>query len=80
MKWMTKRITVPFSNETKEIDAVQLWEVTWLSYGEYMHDKEKHIEAFPTQAEADSFATSLRNAFDLIKGKGKHSVFVHRAR
>jgi hypothetical protein len=67
MKIFLKKLTVPATNETKEIEVAQLWEVRWTSrHGEYSHSVEPELEAFPSKEAAEEFATSLRNAFDLL--------------
>jgi hypothetical protein len=63
-----KWLTVPTSNETKEVNAVQLWEVRWHSrHGEYHSDTRPEVEAFITKELAEEFATSLRNAYKLLR-------------
>lgn len=80
MKWFTKPITVPASNETKTIDAVQLWEVRWTSrHGAFSTDTRPEMEGFPTEAEAEAFATSLRNAFTLVRHTSGTKVTVRKA-
>jgi hypothetical protein len=79
--WISKWITVPASNETKQVPAVQLWEVRWTSrYDVYSHSTRPEMEAFPTEAEAQAFATALRNAFELIRHTSGARVEVRKAR
>lgn len=80
MKWITKLITVPVSNATKEVEAIQLWEVRWeTQIRKYPYsDVVAFLEGFPTEAEADRFAEALRKAFKLTKAWGE--VTVTRAR
>ena len=76
MRIITKLLTVPFENGTRQIEVVQLWEVRWMSrHGEYSGDVAPQIETFTTREAADNFATSLRNAFKLIRHTG--TVYVH---
>lgn len=67
-----KCFTVPLVNTTKQVQAVQLWQVRWTS----QHDRypfttsTTEVEAFPSKDEADSFALALKNAFKLIRTDG----------
>jgi hypothetical protein len=71
MNIITKWLTVPVSNEVREIEVAQLWEVRWTSRnGAYHSDTQPEMEAFPTQQEAAEFAEALRNAFFLLRHKG----------
>lgn len=81
MKFSLKSILVPAANETREVDAVQLWEVRWTSrHGAFHADIRPQVEAFPTRDEADFFAESLRNAFKVIRHTDGNYVSVKRAR
>lgn len=91
MKWFTKKITMPENNLTKEVDAIQLWEVRWWSIhplfdrkgADYEYDNivtRQNIEAFPTQEEAEAFVTALRNAFALTKRTFRTKVEAVRTR
>lgn len=76
-----KKITVPASNETKEVDAIQLWEVRWTSrHGEFHNDISQEVEAFPSKDEAEEFALALRNAFKLIKHTIGNQVIVKKGK
>lgn len=78
---MRKWLKVPLSNETKEVQAVQMWEVRWHSrYGQYSGDTRPELECFPSQEEAESFAESLRNAFKLIRHSFGTWVAVQKAK
>lgn len=80
MKIFTKLLTVLVSNETREIEVAQLWEVRWQSrHGEYSMDVRPEIEAFPTRQAAEEFAESLRNAFDLVRHTSGTNVTVKEA-
>ena len=81
MTWFTKKVEVPLTNATKLVDAIQLWEVRWYSrYGEWNGNISPELEAFPTEADALTFADSLRNAFKLIRHTSGTRVTVERAR
>lgn len=76
--WL-KKLTVPFTNATRETDAVQLWEVRWTSrYGEYHYCTKPEMEAFTSPEAADEFAESLRNAFKLIRHTDGTKVTVRK--
>jgi hypothetical protein len=63
-----KKLVVPQTNETKTIDAVQLWTVRWYSrYSEYSGGLRKEMEAFTSETEAQEFKLALENAFKLLK-------------
>lgn len=77
MKIWFKKVTSPQSNETKEIDAIQLWKVQWTSrHGPYSSDTSQEFEAFTSEEQANEFATALRNAFELIKHTSGKKVVV----
>lgn len=79
--WSFKRIRVPESNNIKEVDAVQLWEVRWQSRnGEFHGETSREVEAFPTEKEASEFAESLKNAFKLIRHTSGNRVQIIKAR
>lgn len=81
MFFTKKTITVPASNEVKEIEAVQLWEVRWRSrHGDFSGETSPQVEAFPTQELAEEFATALRNAFTLIRHTYGIKVTVQKAK
>jgi hypothetical protein len=64
-------LTMPKSNETKEVPTAYMWEVRWRSRnGEFYSDTRPEVEAFTTRELADEFVTSLRNAFKLLRHKG----------
>jgi hypothetical protein len=66
-----KWLTVPQTNETKEVEAAYLWEVRWCSRnGEYSSSVKPEVEGFTTEGLAQEFVTSLRNAFKLLKHTG----------
>ncbi len=51
-----KKLTVPDSNKTKEVEAVQLWEVKWISrYGPYSSDIKQEVEVFTSEEKAQFF-------------------------
>ncbi len=68
MNLFFKKTSVPVSNEMKEVDAVQLWQVTWWSrHGAYSSDLEKEFEVFTSEQEANDFANALRAAYKLLR-------------
>lgn len=80
--WL-KKLTVPWTNETKQIDAVQMWEVRWQSdHGHYdfSRDNVPEIEAFTSEEAAENFATSLRQAFALVRDTNTIDVSVRKAK
>jgi uncharacterized protein YeaC (DUF1315 family) len=63
-----KFLTVPWTNKTKKVQAVQLWEVRWESrYGEMGSDTRPEMEAFSSEEEARKFKSSLENAFRILR-------------
>jgi len=80
MKVSLKWLTVPFTNDTKQVETVQLWQVRWMSrYDEYSFATRPEMEAFTSEVEADAFALSLKRAFDLIKHTSGNYVTVQKA-
>lgn len=77
-----KKLLVPFSNDTKSIDAVQMWEVRWTSRcGSYVVNTRPELECFASEEEARAFSTSLENAFRLVHHTGKETnVYVTKAK
>ena len=79
-----KKITVPESNETKQVDAVQLWEVRW--YAQTSIDKkdptyslranDPRVEGFTEEQTAREFHQALCNAYDLTGAQGKQWVSI----
>lgn len=77
MKWLR----IPWSNETRPVPAVQLWEVRWMSrHGEYHGDVKPELEAFTSEEAAEEFAESLRQAFKLTRTTHAIEVSVTKAR
>lgn len=73
-KTMLAKLIVPESNETKEIDVAQTWEVRWYGlqlswdFPRYTFAKEvPHMEVFTDETQAQEFAQSLRQAFQLVR-------------
>ena len=63
-----KKIKIPFTNETKFIDSVQLWYVEWYSrYGSFNAEIQKEIEAFTSEEAAKQFKESLDLAYKLLR-------------
>lgn len=64
MKWLT----MPSSNAVEQVGAVQTWEVRWVSrHGTISFAVRQEVEVFTSEEAADRFATSLRNAFKLLR-------------
>ena len=76
-----KKLTVPFTNWTRQVEAVQLWEVRWRSrHGQYCSDTQPEVEVFTSPEDAHAFADSLRNAFRLIRHSDGDTITIARAR
>lgn len=71
------KLIVPESNETKEVDVAQTWEVRFFSthfdrrYG--LSTSKPEMEVFTDREAAEAFAQSLRNAFALTRTTGNCS-------
>lgn len=66
--WWFKKLTVPVSNETKQIEVIQTWEVRWYSRnGQYSNDTRPEIEVFTSVDAANAFKDSLVAAFKLLR-------------
>ena len=69
-----KWLTVPKSNETKQVEVLKLWRVEWKSvytlssYSE-MYYTQTETEMFTTKEAADEFAEALRAARKLLKDR-----------
>ncbi len=77
MRLWFKKLTVPETNETREVEAVQLWRVEWWSrHGESLGNVPKwceprpQVECFTSKQQATEFAEALRKAFALLKYTG----------
>lgn len=69
------KLIVPDSNETKEIDVVQTWEVRWQSADIEqcgLVDLRPEMEVFTSEAEASAFLDSIRKALQLTRIEGLH--------
>lgn len=76
-----KKKAVPETNETVLVDAVQLWEVRWQSRHAGGHyDTQPEVEVFVSEEGAKAFATSLRNAFRLLRHTSRIEVTVEKAK
>lgn len=65
-----KKKSVPSTNETKQVDVVKLWVVSWNRVYQnigYHWRSEKAMEWFPSKESAKEFAASLNNAAILLK-------------
>lgn len=80
MAWFRK-ITVPFSNETKEIDVPQTWVVRWQGrVGPYYSDLIPECEVFISEKEALDFRESLEQAMKLLRYSGPGTKVTIEAR
>ena len=67
-----KKLPVPATNDLKEVDAVQLWEVRWQSRtGLYATDVRPQMEGFTSEQLATDFADALRAANKLLCHTGE---------
>lgn len=81
MNFLSKLLTVPETNTTKQIDVIQMWEVRWRSRkSEVDFDGHPELECFSMEAEAEEFAKALRNAFALIRITTMNRVTVVKGR
>lgn len=70
-----KKLTVPVTNETHQIDAVQMWEVRWMSrHGKWHSDLRPEMEAFTSEEQAKQFALSLMAAFKLVRNTSQEDT------
>jgi hypothetical protein len=70
-----KTLQVPESNEVREIQVVQMWEVRWLSRAGRSGDAElcsvrPELECFTEEDEAHAFKASVENALALLRYTG----------
>jgi hypothetical protein len=71
MNILKKWLTVPVSNDTTQVDVVETWSVRWTSRdGEFSSNTRPEMEVFTSETDAENFATSLRNAFALLRHRG----------
>ncbi len=77
-----KKLLVPLTNATKQIDVAQTWEVRWTSVSFWLDsrlsDKIPEMEAFFSQEEAIAFAESLEAAVKLLRFRGCGTVTVRK--
>lgn len=67
-KVLTKKIEIPVTNNVREVEAVQLWEVRWMArHGAFSNDTREQVEVFMSEQDADDFATALKNATKLLR-------------
>jgi len=79
MRLFFKKTAVPVLNEVREVETVQLWQVTWYSRrGRWDSDIEKEYEVFTSEEAANDFAQSLRNAFKLLRFTYGNEVYVEK--
>jgi len=63
--------------QVKEVAAVKVWVIEWTSRnGSYAGNVEQQFQAFFTKDDAEMFAQSLRDAFNLIKHTSGNEVEV----
>jgi hypothetical protein len=75
-----KWLTVPFTNRTRSVEVVRMWEVRWRSrHGRYSGDTRPELECFTSEAEAAKFAESLRAAFALIKHSSETTISIEQS-
>lgn len=68
MKVWPRKLLVPETNTTKEVEAVQLWEVEWRGrVGPYHSDLRREIEVFTSEEDATHFRDALTAAFKLLR-------------
>lgn len=71
----TKKITVPETNGTKEIETLQTWTVEWTSrYNQWQSGTKQEFEVFTSEKEALDFKLALQNAFKLIRHTSRTDV------
>lgn len=88
MPWpfITRTITAPASNDTKDVTVIDCWSVrwcggTWSSCGgepQHFWSRREHVEVFLNEQDAEAFATSLRNAFVLLRLRGAQKITLQR--
>jgi len=75
MKFFKKKVRMPESNATKEVDGVQVYVVTWTSrWGSYSSNTNQEFEAFIDKDQAEEFAESIRKAFKLLRFTAENKV------
>jgi hypothetical protein len=77
LKFWTKKLETPATNETRQIDVVQLWEVRWYSMRiSELGDEPRfvlsrtEVECFLSEDEAKGFRDSLIKAQKLLRLTG----------
>lgn len=83
-----KKLTVPESNATKQIDVAQTWEVRWTSIHvtNLLRSEERYtdpvirVEVFLSQEEAQIFAESLTRAKSLLRDEHRKEVAVIKSK
>ena len=79
MKLFWKKKELPVTNDTKEVDVVQLWHVRWRSrHGQFSSDTREELEGFPSLELANEFADSLKAAFKLLKHTSDTAITVEK--
>lgn len=63
------------ANSATTVPAVPLWYVRWWGRrGSFSSDTFPCVEAFPTRAEAEAFATALRDAMRVVRLTGEKTT------
>lgn len=86
MNFFKKKLIVPTTNETTEIEAVQLWSVRWttikadsyLNSHTFFAHPSFNMEAFTSKKAADEFAQSLISAFKLTRDTSEPNIKVEK--
>lgn len=71
-----KKIKVPVNNETKEIEVLETWVVSWMSadtffYGNNIKTGRMEFVVFTDETSAKEFYDSIISAFSLLKDTGR---------
>jgi len=75
-----KKLFVHETNSTKEINAVQLWEVRWKSrYNEFFSGTQPEVEIFTDEQTARDFKQALEQAFRLLRHTSGTRVTLKKA-
>lgn len=70
-----KKIEVPLTNETKEVEVLETWVVSWMSADSYysggLKSGQMEFVAFTDEQLANEFYNSINIAFKLLRDKGR---------
>ena len=72
MFWKRKKIEVPVTNETQEIEVLETWVVSWVSieaysYSSLLRNGQVEFVVFIDEEQANNFKKSLEDAIVLLK-------------